>query len=299
MKMNDVVIIGSGIAGLTASIYLSRSGITPIVVCGEIPGGQLIQTDVIENYPGFEQISGSELMMRVITQAEKLGAKMVYESALSIEPVGNEFTIILTSSEKLKSKTILIATGAKHRHLNVKGEAEFTNKGVSWCATCDGAMNKGRIVAVVGGGNTAAMEALFLSSIAKKVYLIHRRDTLRADEIMQRRVFEKQNIECIWNSEIEEILGDTRVNAVRLNTGKIVKVSAVFVAIGVKPATEFVMDLVALDNDRYIASNATKTSIPGIFVAGDVESNVTKQAVYAAGQGCLAAQQIERYLGIR
>lgn len=297
--MNDVVIIGSGIAGLTASIYLSRSGVTPIVVCGETPGGQLMQTDIIENYPGFEQISGSELMMRVITQAEKLGAKIVYESAKSIKPVDNEFTTVLTSGEKLKSKTILIATGAKHKHLKVKGEAEFTNKGVSWCATCDGAMNKGKIVAVVGGGNTAAMEALFLSSIAKKVYLIHRRDTLRADEIMQRRVFEKQNIECIWNSEIEEILGDTHVNAVRLNTGKIVDVSAVFVAIGVTPATEFVMDLVTLDNDRYITSNATKTSIPGIFVAGDVESNVTKQAVYAAGQGCLAAQQIERYLGIR
>jgi len=297
--MNDVVIIGSGIAGLTAAIYLARSGIVPIVICGDTPGGQLMQTDNVENYPGFETISGAELMMKTMNQAEKLGAKMIYESVLSVLKNNDNFEITLSSSEQMKSRVVLIATGASHKHLGCKGETEFTNKGVSWCATCDGAMSKGKPVAVIGGGNTAVMEALFLSNIASKVYLIHRRDTLRADEIMQRRVFAKSNIECVWNSNVEEIIGDTKVTAIQLNSGKTIDVSAVFVAIGVKPATEFVKNLVALDEAGYVISDETNTSIPGIFVAGDVENCVTKQAVYAAGRGCLAAQQIERHLGIR
>ncbi|MBQ9335498.1 MAG: thioredoxin-disulfide reductase [Alphaproteobacteria bacterium] len=297
--MNDVVIIGSGIAGLTAAIYLARSGISPVVVCGNNPGGQLMQTDCIENYPGFEKISGAELMMKTMNQAEKLGTKMVYERVLSVSKKNTTFEITISSNEKMKSRAVLIATGATHKRLGCKGEAEFANKGVSWCATCDGAMSKGKPVAVIGGGNTAVMEALFLSNIASKVYLIHRRDTLRADEIMQKRVFAKSNIECVWNSNVEEIIGDTKVTAIKLNSGKTIDVSAVFVAIGVKPETEFVKDLVELDNGGYVISAETKTSVPGIFVAGDVENCVTKQAVYAAGRGCLAAQQIERYLGIR
>lgn len=297
--MNDVVIIGSGIAGLTASIYLARSGITPVVICGDNPGGQLMQTDTIENYPGFDAISGAELMIKTINQAEKLGVNMIYESVTKITAVKNSFEIENTSEEWLTAKAVLIATGATHKRLGCKGEAEFANKGVSWCATCDGAMSKGKPVAVIGGGNTAVMEALFLSNIASKVYLIHRRDTLRADEIMQKRVFAKSNIECVWNSNVEEIIGDTKVTAIKLNSGKTIDVSAVFVAIGVKPETEFVKDLVELDNGGYVISAETKTSVPGIFVAGDVENCVTKQAVYAAGRGCLAAQQIERYLGIR
>lgn len=297
--MNDVIIIGSGIAGLTASIYLARSGVTPMVICGENPGGQLMQTDNVENYPGFESISGAELMMRTMTQAEKLGTKMVYEIVRSVRRITDGFKILLTSGELVNAKAILIATGAGHKHLCVKGENEFTNNGVSWCATCDGAVNKGKTVAVIGGGNTAVMEVLFLSNIAEKVYLIHRRDTLRADEIMQQRLFAKSNVECIWNSEIEEIIGDIRVSAIKLNTGKLIEVSAVFIAIGVKPATDFLKDLVALDAEGYVISNDAKTSVPGIFAAGDVENGITKQAVYAAGRGCLAAQQIERYLGIR
>ena len=297
--MNDVVIIGSGIAGLTASIYLARSGITPVVICGDNPGGQLMQTDTIENYPGFDAISGAELMIKTINQAEKLGVNMIYESVTKITAVKNSFEIENTSEERLTAKAVLIATGATHKRLGCKGEAEFTNKGVSWCATCDGAINKGKTVAVIGGGNTAVMEALFLSNIASKVYLIHRRDTLRADEIMQKRIFAKSNIECVWNATVDEIIGETRVTAVKLDNGKTIDVSAVFVAIGVKPATDFVKDLVALDDSEYVISNETKTSVPGIFVAGDVENDITKQAVYAAGRGCFAAQQIERYLGIR
>ena len=258
-----------------------------------------MQTDCIENYPGFEKISGAELMMKTMNQAEKLGTKMVYERVLSVSKKNTTFEITISSNEKMQSRAVLIATGATHKRLGCKGEAEFANKGVSWCATCDGAMSKGKPVAVIGGGNTAVMEALFLSNIASKVYLIHRRDTLRADEIMQKRVFAKSNIECVWNSNVEEITGDTKVTAIKLNSGKIIDISAVFVAIGVKPETEFVKDLVELDNGGYVISAETKTSVPGIFVAGDVENCVTKQAVYAAGRGCLAAQQIERYLGIR
>ena len=297
--MNDVVIIGSGMAGLTAAIYLARSGIEPVVICGNTPGGQLMQTDNVENYPGFEAISGAELMMRTLAQAENLGTKMVYDSVLNISKDDANLGITLSSRELLKSRTVLIATGATHRHLGIKGETDFTNRGVSWCATCDGAVNKGKEVAVIGGGNTAVMEALFLSNIASRVYLIHRRDNLRADEIMQKRLFARANIECVWNAEVEEIIGDKRVNAIQLNTGKRIGVSAVFVAIGVQPATEFVKDLVKLDNSGYVISKDTQTNVPGIFVAGDVENRVTKQAVYAAGRGCLAAQQIERYLGIR
>ncbi len=297
--MNDVVIIGAGIAGLTASIYLARSGVMPVVICGNNPGGQLMQTDCVENYPGFEAISGAELMMRTLSQAEKLGVKMVYEVVTGVPQSSGNFDVCLASNAKMNARAVLIATGASHRHLGVKGETEFTNKGVSWCATCDGAINKGKPVAVIGGGNTAVMEALFLSNVASKVYLIHRRDTLRADEIMQKRLFEKSNIEGVWNAEVTEIIGDTRVNAIRLNTGKVLDVSAVFVAVGVKPATDFVKDLVELDSNGYIISDETQTSVPGIFAAGDVENGMTKQAVYAAGRGCLAAQQIERYLGIR
>ena len=200
--MNDVVIIGSGIAGLTATIYLARSGIEPLVICGDMPGGQLMKTDNVENYPGFESINGAELMIKTLNQAEKLGAKLLYESVTQIQKACNGFEIDITSGDKLQAKTILIATGATHKRLGCKGETEFTNKGVSWCATCDGAMNKGKPVAVIGGGNTAAMEALFLSNIASKVYLIHRRDKLRAEEIMQKRIFAKSNIECVWNASI-------------------------------------------------------------------------------------------------
>ena len=297
--MSDVVIIGSGIAGLTASIYLARSGVAPVVFGGNNPGGQLMQTDMIENYPGFEAISGAELMMKTLNQAEKLGVQMIYESVTKITNAENYFEIDITSGMKQKAKAVLIATGATHKRLGCKGETEFSNKGVSWCATCDGAMNKGKTVAVIGGGNTAVMEALFLSNIASKVYLIHRRDTLRADEIMQKRVFAKSNIECIWNANVDEIIGNTKVTAIKLDNGKTIDVSAVFIAIGVKPATDFVKNLLALDDSGYVISDETKTSVPGIFVAGDVENGMTKQAVYAAGRGCFAAQQIERYLGIR
>lgn len=297
--MNDIAIIGSGPAGLTAAIYLARSGLNPLIISGEKPGGQLVNTDLIENYPGFKSIKGADLMMSMINQSESLGAKFVYESVNFISKNNGTFQIKLESNELIEAKSVLIATGANHRHLNIPGEKEFTNKGVSWCATCDGAMYRGKTVAVIGGGNTAAMEALFLSNFAEKVYLIHRRDTLRAEKIMQERLFANNKIECLWNSQVIEILGDDKVNSIRLNNGSIINLSGVFIAIGTTPSSEFVKELVKLDSEGYVIANDTKTTCEGIFAAGDIVSGSLKQAIYAAGQGALASRYIEEYLGIR
>lgn len=298
--LRDTVIIGSGPAGLTAAIYLARSGMLPVVIAGEKPGGQLCNSDVIENFPGFETINGAELMMRVLTQAEKLGTELIYEAVQCVVKNGDTFEISLSSGETLQSRTVLVSTGARHKHLGVPGEKEFTSKGVSWCATCDGALYRGKNVAVVGGGNTAVAEALFLSHIAEKVYLIHRRDTLRAEEVMQKKLFAMGNVECIWNEEVAEILGNDRVNSVRLkNSGKPLSVSAIFIAVGTSPSSDLFHEILKLDPEGYIFATETETSVPGIFAAGDVVRGSVKQAVYAAGQGCLASQRIEKYLGRR
>lgn len=297
--MNDITIIGSGPAGLTAAIYLARSGLNSIIISGEKPGGQLINTDLIENYPGFKSIKGADLMMSMLNQAEDLGTKFIYESVNSASKNNETFQIKLKSNELIESKVILIATGANHRHLNIPGEKEFTNKGVSWCATCDGAMYRGKKVAVIGGGNTAVMEALFLSNLVEKVYLIHRRNTLRAEKIMQERLFENNKIECVWNAQVKEILGKDKVESIRLNDNSILNLSAIFIAIGTIPSSEFAKNLIDLDPEGYIIANETKTSCEGIFAAGDIVSGSLKQAIYAAGQGALASRYIEEYLRIR
>ncbi len=297
--MNDITIIGSGPAGLTAAIYLARSGLDPIIISGEKPGGQLINTDLIENYPGFKSIKGADLMMSMLEHAEDLGTKFLYESVDSISKNNELFQIRLASDKLIETKSILIATGANHRHLNIPGEKELTNKGVSWCATCDGAMYRGKKVAVIGGGNTAVMEALFLSNLAEKVYLIHRRNTLRAEKIMQERLFENNKIECVWNAQVKEILGKDKVESIRLNDNSILNLSAIFIAIGTIPSSEFAKNLIDLDPEGYIIANETKTSCEGIFAAGDIVSGSLKQAIYAAGQGALASRYIEEYLGIR
>lgn len=297
--MRNITIIGSGPAGLTAAIYLARSGLKPLVISGEKPGGQLINTDLIENYPGFKSINGADLMMGMIDQAEAIGAELLYESVASVEKHDDSFSVVLTSGESIQTKSLLIATGANHKHLNVKGEAEFTNRGVSWCATCDGAMYKDKVVAVVGGGNTAVMEALFLSNLAQKVYLIHRRSELRAEKVMQDKLFQNSKIECVWNSQITEILGDSKVSGIKLNDDSVINLSGVFIAIGTAPASGFVKNLVSLDPEGYIIAPDTKTSCGGIFAAGDIVSGSLKQAIYAAGQGALASRYIEEYLGVR
>lgn len=297
--MNNIIIIGTGPAGLTAAIYLARSGLNPLVISGEKPGGQLINTDLIENYPGFKSIKGADLMMLMLEQAESLGTKFIYESVDSISKNEDSFNLRLTSNEVVESKSVLIATGANHRHLNIPGEKEFTNKGVSWCATCDGAMYREKKVAVIGGGNTAVMEALFLSNFAEKVYLIHRRDELRAEKIMQEKLFKNDKIECIWNAQVVEILGKDKVESIKLNNDSMLNLSGIFIAIGTTPSSKFVKDLIDLDSEGYIIANETKTSCQGIFAAGDIVSGSLKQAIYAAGQGALASRYIEEYLGIR
>ncbi len=299
--INNLVIIGSGPSGLTCGIYAARADLKPIVIAGNNPGGQLMNTDKIENFPGFKSISGPDFMMQIIEQSESLGIQFEYENVSSIKKEDNLFYINLESGKQIISRTVLIATGAKHRHLNVKGEEEFINKGVSWCATCDGPLYKDKITAVIGGGNTAVMEALFLSGFSKKVYLVHRRDKLRADNVLQEKLFAKKNIECIWNSKIISIEGSKNVESIVIQNSQndeinIINVDGIFIAIGTEPSSEFIRDIVETDSMGYIKTNNTKTSVDGIFAAGDVVSGSLKQAIYAAGQGALASKEIEEYL---
>ncbi|MDR1476163.1 MAG: thioredoxin-disulfide reductase [Holosporales bacterium] len=299
----DVAVVGSGPAGLTCSIYLIRSGLDIVVVTGDMPGGQLIKTDIIENYPGFRSISGSDLMMNMLSQAESLGAKFIYQRVESLSPTGDrDFELGLSSGEFIYSRAVVIATGAEHKKLRCPGEDKFANKGVSWCATCDGPLlTSDKKVAVVGGGNTAVMEALFLSKFVSKVFLIHRRSCLRAEKIMQKKLFASDRIECIWNSEVTEILGDNSIKSVILrdaidNSEKTLEVDGLFIAVGSVPVVSFVKDVLKTDEEGYINSSDTLTSCEGIFAAGDVVSGSLKQAIFAAGQGALAARCVADYL---
>jgi thioredoxin reductase (NADPH) len=304
--MEKVVIIGSGPAGLTCSIYAARSGLSPIVIAGDDPGGQLTRTSVVENFPGFTSIDGASLMMKMIEQAEKCGTKIIFEKAKKIKKVKEKmFSITLSEESKILAQSVVITTGAYHKKLNIPGELEFSSKGVSWCATCDAPMYRNKKVAVIGGGNSALMEAAFLTQFADVVFLIHRRDVFRADHVMTRRVLDNPKIKVIWDSVVTQILGDSRVNEIVIEDTKnqnstSLSVDGVFIAIGTRPMTELVNCFVDLDNEGYIIpNNGTLTSCNGVFAAGDVVSGSLKQAVYAAGTGALAAYQVEEFLGIR
>ncbi|MDR0695312.1 MAG: FAD-dependent oxidoreductase [Holosporales bacterium] len=297
----NTTIIGSGPAGLTAGIYLARAGLRPVIIAGNLPGGQLVNSDMIENYPGFDVINGADLMAKMLSQAEACDVRIVYDAAINVSKADDLFITDLVSGDKIISRSVVVATGARHRLLGVPGEAEFTNKGVSWCATCDGPMYRGKLVAVIGGGNTAAMEASFLANFASTVYLIHRRGSLRADKVMQDRLFFKHNIKYMWDSEVAEIIGSNRVEAIKVTnniTGAeaLYDVNGIFIAIGTTPSSDCVGSLVSLDSGGYIKSDNTKTTCAGIFVAGDVASGSLKQAIYAAGQGALASKYVEEYL---
>lgn len=297
--MNDVVIIGSGIAGLTCAIYLGRAGFKPIVICGNSPGGQLTKTNLVENYPGFpEPILGVDLMMRIMDQTTKFGTEFIYDNVLA---VSTNRIVTLASGKMMPASAILIATGCTHNKLSIPGEAEFANKGVSWCATCDGAFYKNKKVAVVGGGNVAVMEALFLASLASEVLLIHRRDMLKADKTEQGKVFNNRKIKCVWNSEVIKILGNNKLHSIEIHNIKDGKtyeeqIDGLFIAVGTHPTTDFVKGVIDLDGEGYIIANNTKTSVEGIYAAGDCVSGSLKQAVYAAGQGALASRVIQKQL---
>jgi thioredoxin reductase (NADPH) len=303
--MNDVIIIGSGPAGLTAAIYLSRAELKPLLIAGSLPGGQLTQTTDIENYPGFKDpINGFELMFNMQKQAEHFGTEIKNETVASVNfKNGGPQEVTLTSGETLTGKAVIIATGASPRWLGLESEQRLMNKGVTACATCDGAFYKDVPVVVVGGGDTAMEEALFLTRFASSVTIIHRRDQLRASKIMGERALKHPKIEVAWNSVVEEVLGDDAVEGVKIKNVKTGEFSVIdckgyFVALGHVPATELFKDYIDTDNHGYLdlKTNSSYTNIDGVFAAGDCADSVYRQAISAAGMGCRAAIDTERWL---
>ena len=300
-----IIIIGAGAAGYTAAIYAARANLSPVILAGLQPGGQLTITTDVENYPGFSDvIQGPWLMQEMQKQAENVGARVVYDIATSINASSSPMQITLDGGDVLTADSIVIATGAQARWLGLESETIFNGRGVSACATCDGFFYKERDVVVIGGGNTAVEEALYLSNLCKSVTLIHRRDTLRAEQILQERIFKQPNISVEWNYTVTEILGnDDGVNAVSLKSTKNddekkISTNGVFVAIGHDPATKPFKNILELDDEGYIKvkSGTTSTSKSGIFAAGDCVDKVYRQAVTAAGMGCMAALDAEKYL---
>ena len=301
-----VVIIGAGAAGLTAAIYTARANLKPVVIAGLQPGGQMTITTDVENYPGFANvIQGPWLMTEMQAQAENVGARVVYDIVTAIDASSRPFTLSLDSGGQMTADSLVLATGAQARWLGLESEQAFNGRGVSACATCDGFFYKGREVAVIGGGNTAVEEALYLANICDKVTLVHRRDSLRAEQIMQDRLLKHDRIEVLWNREVAEVLGDdSGVSGLRLasTSGEDdleIAVQGMFVAIGHDPATVAFAGVVDLDDEGYILAEkgGTRTSVEGIFAAGDCVDKIYRQAVTAAGMGCMAALDAERWLG--
>ena len=307
-KTENITIIGSGPAGYTAAIYAARAGLSPLMISGLEQGGQLMITTDVENYPGFEKpIQGPWLMEQMKNQAESFGTRILVDFVKDIDLETLPFKL-RTEKGVIKSNSIVIATGAKANWLNIKGEQEFMGFGVSACATCDGFFFKGKDVAVVGGGNTAVEEALFLSNLCRKVYLIHRRDKLRAEKILQERLFQKKNVDFIWDSNVTEITGDIEKKVLqsiiiknKKNEINQLSIDGFFVAIGHSPATTLFKNKLQMDNDGYIFTepNSTKTVIEGVFAAGDVTDRLYRQAVTAAGMGCMSAIEAESFLSSR
>lgn len=300
--MEKLIIIGSGPAGLTAAIYAARADMKPIVFAGEQFGGQLMQTSEIENFPGFiEGIKGPELMMNMIKQAERFGAVMKYQSATKLE-LNGKIKKVYAGKDEFEAQTVIIATGALPRRLNIPGEQEFWGKGVSTCATCDAAFYREKVVAVIGGGDSAMEEALFLTKFASKVYIIHRRDAFKASKIMSDRALNNPKIEVIWNSEVLEVIGDQKVKSLKLkntaeNKESELIVDGMFLGIGHIPNVEFLGGQLEVDDQGYIkATNHTNTNIEGVFVAGDVHDHHYQQAITAAAMGCMASMDAEKWL---
>ena len=298
----DVIIIGGGPAGLTAAIYTARARRSTLMICQGFPGGQIMQADVIENYPGFpDGISGIELGSAFYAQAERFGLETVYATATGISVSGGVRTVTTDSGDKYTARALILATGASPRRLNVPGEAELGGKGVSYCATCDGALFKGKKVAVIGGGDTAAGESVFLTRFAAEVHLFHRRDRLRAAGILQERLF-ASSVTVHWNQRPAEILGEDRVKGIRLRdtvTGddSVFECDGVFVLAGTAPNSEAFCKTVACDESGYvIANSAAETSVPGIFSAGDVNHDAFRQVATAIGDGARAAHAADIYL---
>jgi thioredoxin reductase (NADPH) len=304
---SKVIILGSGPAGCTAAVYAARAMLEPTLIAGIQPGGQLTITTEVENYPGFaEAIQGPWLMEQMQAQAQHLGTKFVQDTITSVDLSRRPFSLVTDSGETHTADSLVIATGASANWLGLPSESKYQGFGVSACATCDGFFFRGKNVAVVGGGNTAAEEALFLTNFADRVTLIHRRDTLRADKTNQTRLLANKKIDCVFDTEVVEVLGAEEprgVTGVRLRntvtgTERTLDVDGLFIAIGHSPATDLFKGQIEMDETGYIktAPDSTHTSIAGVFAAGDVKDKVFRQAVTAAGMGCMAALEAERFL---
>ena len=305
-----VLILGSGPAGLTAAIYTARAGLKPVVVHGMQPGGQMTITTEVENYPGFaDVIQGPWLMEQMQKQAEHVGAAFISDLITEVDLSGPPFTLKGDTGTEYEAETLIIATGAQAKWLGLPSEKKFQGFGVSACATCDGFFYRGKDVVVVGGGNTAVEEALFLSGLAKSVTLVHRRDSLRAEKILQERLFAKPNVEIVWDHVIDEILGTedplgvtgVRLKHVEKHETRELEAHGFFVAIGHKPSTDLFKGKLTMKENGYLvtAPDSTATEIEGVFAAGDVTDDIYRQAVTAAGMGCMAALEVEKFLAHR
>jgi len=307
-----LLILGAGPAGYTAAIYAARAGLSPLVVAGMQPGGQLTITTEVENFPGFAQpIQGPWLMEQMREQAEHVGARIQHDLITAVDLSQRPFRCTGDSGDTYEAEALVIATGAQAKWLGIPGEKELSGFGVSACATCDGFFYRGKDVAVIGGGNSAVEEALYLANLARSVTLIHRRDTLRAERILQQRLFAKPNVTVLWNTVTEEVLAETGGRApvargLRLRDAKTgetreMAVDGVFVAIGHAPATALFKGQLEMDGEGYLvtAPDSTRTSLEGVFAAGDVQDRIYRQAVTAAGTGCMAALEAEKFLALR
>ncbi|MFK7867202.1 MAG: thioredoxin-disulfide reductase [Alphaproteobacteria bacterium] len=304
----NVIIIGSGPAGYTAAIYAARANLNPIMLCGLQPGGQLTITTDVENYPGFaDAVQGPELMQAMEQQARNVGTQIEYDLVSDVEFSPLNHKVICDSGKEYLAKTVIITTGASAKWLGLDSESHFQGFGVSACATCDGFFFKNKIVAVVGGGNSAVEEALYLTNHASKVYVIHRRDQFRAEKILIDRLHKNPKIEVIWNHQLQEVIGSDHPKSV---TGAVIQsaldqstrkieLDGIFIAIGHKPATTPFIGKVTMDAEGYIITkpDSTQTNIEGVYAAGDVKDKIYRQAVTAAGMGCMAALEAEKYLG--
>lgn len=301
-KIYEVAIIGSGPAGMTAAVYASRSNLSTVMIERGIPGGQLMNTEEIENYPGFEHISGADLSNKMFEHAKAFGAEYLYGDVKNITVDDEQVKEIDLGSKKVLAKSVIISTGTKYRHLGIPGEEEFSGRGVSWCAVCDGAFFRGKNVTVVGGGDSAVEEALYLTKFANKVTVIHRRDKFRAQKIIQDRLFANEKIDVIWNHSVEEVKGDKKVSSLVIKnteTGESseIETDGMFIYIGMDPISEPFKSLGVTDENGYILTDENmQTSVSGVFAAGDVRKKFLRQVVTATGDGSIAAQEAYHYL---
>lgn len=297
----DVVVIGGGPGGLTAALYASRANLKTVIIEQGMPGGEVNNTAEVENYPGFQLISGAELAQHFYQSALAFGAELVYGQVTSVE-LADEIKTVETSTQRFQAKVVIIATGAHHRHLNVPGEAELSGKGVSYCAVCDGFFFRDKEIVVVGGGDSAVEEGIYLTQFAKKVTIIHRRDTLRAQKVLQERAFANSKIEFIWDTIVEEIIGETQVEAVQLRNVKTQEqtkfaTSGVFVYVGLVPNSELFTHAAITDEFGWIKTDATmQTALPGVFAVGDVRNTSLRQIATAVGDGSHAGHMAYQYL---